>query len=360
MLQVASSFRNGHPLRSSSFLLLLLTVLLLATTKTAHSLSLPNIDNVNVNVNIKNNMQKSIKEICRKPPSHWVGDGFKVFPVFANKAFTSELSPFLMFDYAAPKSFPPNTTGKRRGVGKHPHRGFETVTIAFQGEVEHADSVGNRGVIGAGDVQWMTAARGIVHEEFHSTEFSKSGGMFEMCQLWVNLPKESKMVEPRYQPILNQDIPKVELLKVEDAKNKECTNTVAPIEEGYVRIIAGEYRDIKGPAKTFTPINLWDIFLAKKESKYEFDIAAGHMLLVFVRRGSLQVQGELLKLADVAIMNEEGTKLTLMAMEDDTSVLILSGEPIDEPIAARGPFVMNNDEELSQAWMDYRYAQNGF
>ncbi len=280
----------------------------------------------------------------------------KLSSVFANKAFTKELSPFLMFDYAAPKSFEPNQS-KRRGVGMHPHRGFETVTIAFQGEVEHNDSAGNNDVIGSGDVQWMTAARGIVHEEFHSTEFSKTGGVFEMCQLWVNLPKEKKMVEPRYQPILDKDIPKAELHAVSQDSG-ECS--AVSLDEGYVRIIAGELRGTKGPAMTYTPVNLWDIALLKKDKSYEFDIAAGHTLLVFVRRGSLEVQGEQLKLADVAIMNESGTVLTLKAKEDNTSVLILSGEPIDEPIAARGPFVMNTKEELSQAWMDYQFGQNGF
>lgn len=303
-------------------------------------------------------IQKTIKEICRKPPSHWVGDGFKVYPVFADKAFTSELSPFLMFDYAAPKYFPPNDGGKKRGVGMHPHRGFETVTIAFQGEVEHSDSAGNNDVIGPGDLQWMTAARGIVHEEFHSKEFSSKGGMFEMCQLWVNLPKDKKMTEPRYQPILDKDIPKVELLHASKDETQECT--VAELEDGYTRVISGEFRNIKGPAKTYTTINLWDVILLKKDNAYQFEIAAGHTLLAFVRRGSVKVQGQLLKLADVAIMNKGGTMLTLEAQEDNTSVLILSGEPIDEPIAARGPFVMNTSEELSQAWMDYRYGQNGF
>lgn len=302
-------------------------------------------------------VQKTIKEICRKPPQHWVGDGFHVFPVFADKAFTDELSPFLMFDYAKPKKFEPNTSGRRRGVGQHPHRGFETVTIAFQGEVEHNDSTGCSDVITPGDVQWMTAGRGIVHEEFHSTEFSKKGGVFEMCQLWVNLPKDQKMTEPRYQPILDKDIPKAELYSVSQG-NGECA--AVPLDEGYARIIAGELRGTKGKALTFTPINLWDISLLKKDKEYEFDISAGHNLLVFVRRGSVEVQGEHLKLADVAIMNKSGTVLTLKAKDDDTSVLILSGEPIDEPIAARGPFVMNTSEELNQAWMDYRFGQNGF
>lgn len=321
-------------------------LLLLFEASTSLSISDKNMSSV----------QKTIKEICRKPRSHWVGDGFHVYPVFADKAFTKELSPFLMFDYAAPKSFPP-TENSKRGVGMHPHRGFETVTLAFQGEVEHSDSTGNNDVIGPGDVQWMTAARGIVHEEFHSTDFTKRGGVFEMCQLWVNLPKDKKMTEPRYQPILNKDIPKVELLSV-SKETGECS--VAPLDDGYVRVISGEFREIKGPAKTFTPVNLWDIILLKKDEEFEFEIADGHTLLVFVRRGSVVVQGEQLKLADVAIMNQNGTTLTLQAKDDNSSILILSGEPIDEHIAARGPFVMNTKEELSQASMDYRFSRNGF
>ena len=308
-----------------------------------------------------NSLQKTIKEICRKPPSHWVGDGFNVFPVFANKAFTSELSPFLMFDYAAPKEFPPNKSYDRRGVGQHPHRGFETVTIAFQGEIEHADSSGNRDVIGPGDTQWMTAGRGIVHQEYHSSEFSVKGGLFEMCQLWLNLPSEHKMTAPKYQPLLDKNIPKVELLSAASAgDNNNGVCSVAPLEDGYARIIAGEFRDVKGPAETFTPVNLWDLILLNPASKFEFEIPESHTLLVFVRRGSVKVQGKMLGLADVAIMNKGGKQLTLQSLEKDTSVLILSGEPIDEPIAARGPFVMNTQNELRQAMRDYQSGTNGF
>lgn len=322
---------------------------------------------------------KTIKYISAKPPSHWVGDGFKVFPVFSDKAFTAELSPFLMFDYAAPKKFEPNPNPhKRRGVGQHPHRGFETVTIAFQGEVEHSDSQGNNGVIGPGDVQWMTAAKGIVHEEFHSTNFSKKGGIFEMCQLWVNLPKKSKMSPPKYQPILKDDIPKVELMSVnpasggEDKDNNSCVvgSTVekAPLEDGHVNVIAGTYQQVKGAATTFTPVNMWDINILNTQHLFEFELEEGHNTLVFVRRGAVTVSGSVdssndearLNLADVAVMNKEGTKLRLQAKEKDTAVLILSGEPIDEPIAARGPFVMNTYEELNDAMKDYRYGRNGF
>jgi len=312
--------------------------------------------------------QKTIKEICRKPPRHWVGDAFHVYPVFANKAFTSELSPFLMFDYAAPKEFPPEKNpNHRRGVGQHPHRGFETVTVAFQGEVEHADSEGNSGVIGPGDVQWMTAARGIIHEEFHSTEFSKRGGIFEMFQLWVNLPSSKKMSKPRYQPILAKDIPQVPLAIVGKSGDENdvvgnsdsdvCTSTV---EEGYAKIIAGNFRGTEGPAKTFTPIDIWVVSLLTKQKEFELEFVEGHTTLLFVQNGSVEIQGKALNLADVAIMDRKGTKLTIRATQKNTSLLILSGEPIDEPIAARGPFVMNTQGELQQAMTDYQRGTHGF
>jgi hypothetical protein len=291
--------------------------------------------------------------------------------VFSNKAFTNELSPFLMFDYAAPKEFPPTTSRKQRGVGQHPHRGFETVTIAFQGEVEHADSAGNRGIIGPGDVQWMTAARGIVHEEFHAKEWSKNGGIFEMCQLWVNLPSKFKMTKPKYQPILNNDIPKAELLPVavKDDNNQDekvcSTESSIPFENGFVRIIAGEFQNVKGPANTFTPINMWDVCILNQKLTFEFTIPEGHTTLVFVRRGKIKVRGDggndaVLNLADMVIMSESGSSLRLQSQEEDTSVLILTGEPIDEPIAARGPFVMNTNQELMEAFTDYQNGRNGF
>lgn len=329
----------------------------------ALALSTTTNNNNQNNMSTKAAAQKTIKEICRKPPSHWVGDGFHVFPVFANKAFTNELSPFLMFDYAAPKEFPPSAkradSGNRRGVGQHPHRGFETVTISFQGEVEHGDSRGNKGVIGPGDVQWMTAAKGIIHDEYHSTKFTREGGIFEMCQLWINLPKESKMVEPRYQGILDSDIPKVPL-RSNSSDDKDVCNEEESLKEGYARIIAGEFHGVKGPAMTFSPVNLWDVGLLKKEKEFELEFIEGHTTLVFVRRGSVEVQGKALSLADVAIMEQAGKKLTVKATKDDTSLLILSGEPINEPIAARGPFVMNTQQELREAMHDYQFGMNGF
>ena len=199
---------------------------------------------------------KEIREVLRAPPRHWVGNGFHVFPVFHNRAFTKELSPWLMFDYAAPKEFKPSY--ERRGVGQHPHRGFETITIAFQGEVEHGDSCGNRDVIGPGDVQWMTAARGIIHEEFHSTDFQQTGGTFEMAQLWLNLPAKHKMDPPKYQPIVAKDIPVVPLKTSDEADAAKLSG------ENSIRVIAGDEATygVKGAATTHTPVELLDVRMA--------------------------------------------------------------------------------------------------
>lgn len=285
---------------------------------------------------------KAIKDIMPAPRSHWVGDAFNVYPVFNNLAFTKHVSPFLMFDYAAPKHFEP--TVNRRGVGMHPHRGFETVTVAFQGEVEHNDSIGNTGVIGPGDVQWMTAGRGIVHNEYHSDAFSKSGGPFEMCQLWVNLPREHKMTPPTYQGILNEDIPEVPL-----------SDDDPDMAHGKVRVIAGDFRGAQGPARTFTPIDMWDVRLATSGRTVELAIPTGHNTLIFVRKGSVRVGAEgVVPPQGMVRLELAGTVVQLTPCEADSQLLVLSGEPIDEPIASRGPFVMNTREELAQAAKDYQ------
>ena len=322
----------------------------------------------------------------RKPPSHWVGDGFHVYPVFENKAFTAAISPFLMFDYGAPRVFPP--TKKQLGVGQHPHRGFETVTIAFQGEVEHSDSLGNRGVIGPGDVQWMTAARGIVHEEFHSKKMAAEGGTLEMCQLWVNLPAAAKMAQPKYQPILAKDIPVLPLFCPDDVAGAgagagagaEATvssdGDAADIQsetgqEGAggpsaastvstVRVITGSYRGQAGAAATHTPMDVWDVDLGTTEKTYQLETPEGHNTLIFVRRGAVEIMGQTLSLADLAILSLDGTLTNIRAREKHTKILVLSGLPIDEPIAARGPFVMNTQLELQQAMSDYQQGRNGF
>ena len=298
---------------------------------------------------------KEIREILGAPPRHWVGNGFHVFPVFHNKAFTKELSPWLMFDYAAPKQFEPSY--ERRGVGQHPHRGFETITIAWQGEVEHGDSVGNRDVIGPGDVQWMTAARGIIHEEFHSTDFQQTGGTFEMAQLWLNLPKKDKMKKPRYQPILAKQIPVVPLKCADDADVEKLSG------ENTIRVIAGdeETYGCKAPAETHSPVELLDIRIANSKIPFDVPIPEGHNTIVFVKKGEITV-GEKDKKVEqqgVALMHLGGDTLRLTATQKNTEVLLLAGEPIDEPIAARGPFVMNTHEEIAQANKDFMNGKMG-
>jgi len=232
------------------------------------------------------------------------------------------------------------------GVGRHPHRGFETVTIAWQGEVEHGDHLGNRDVIHAGDVQWMTAARGIIHEEYHSREFAKTGGKFEMCQLWVNLPRAHKMDPPRYQPITSNCIPTVTL----------------PFDTGYVRVIAGSYGDAIGPSKTFSPIDLWEVRLNKSGGCTDLVFPEGHNTIIFVRQGAVAVgeRQDQLNAQDVALLGENGRRVPIRALADDTMLLVLSGQPFDEPIAHSGPFCMNTSQELRQASFDYLSGSNGF
>jgi redox-sensitive bicupin YhaK (pirin superfamily) len=250
-----------------------------------------------------------------------------------------EISPFLLMDYAGPANFPASTSAHRRGVGEHPHRGFETVTIVYSGEVEHRDSSGGGGLIKPGDVQWMTAASGLVHEEFHGKEFAERGGEFEMVQLWVNLPKKDKMAKPRYQGIKNETIPSVAL----------------PDDAGTVRVIAGQYRDHKGPGLTFTPINLWDLRMNAGRTA-EFKVPAGHSAVLFVLSGKVKLaSGETIGEAELAVLEKAGDSFALTALED-AKMLFLGGEPINEQIVGYGPFVMNSPEEIKQAFADF---QNG-
>lgn len=283
---------------------------------------------------------KKIKSILpASTRNHWVGDGFNVRPVFGPLAFTRDISPFLMFDYAAPREF--SATTDKLGVGPHPHRGFETVTIALQGEVEHGDSVGNRGVIGPGDVQWMTAASGIIHEEFLSHEFLKRGGTLEMVQLWVNLPAKDKMNAPKYQAILSGDIPVVAL----------------PENAGSVRVIAGDFAGTKGAASTHSPVNLWEITV-KAGSILALPVPEGHNAMLFLRRGSIAMEKVTINQGDLLLLEAAGADIGLQAQED-SSVLLMGGEPIDEPVVASGPFVMNTEQEIRRAMMDYQSGRMG-
>jgi quercetin 2,3-dioxygenase len=265
---------------------------------------------------------------------HWVGDGFPVRSLFSYKTLGAHISPFLLLDYAGPHMFEP--TKQRRGVGEHPHRGFETVTIVYDGEVEHRDSAGNGGVIGPGDVQWMTAGGGIIHEEYHSPGFARTGGPFRVVQLWVNLPAKDKMAPGSYQGILKADIPVVPL----------------PAGAGTARIIAGDYRGTKGPAKTFTPINVWDLSL-KADADLTLDLPAGHTAMIVVLTGHVTIEGRQgAGEAEVVLLDREGDDVGLHA-DGDARLLILTGEPIDEPIVGYGPFVMNSEAEIREAVDDF-------
>lgn len=278
---------------------------------------------------------KKISQIVRDVPGHWVGDGFPVRSMFSYTTPGVEISPFLLLDHAGPADFPPSSSP--RGVGQHPHRGFETVTIVYAGEVEHHDTAGNAGKIGPGDVQWMTAARGVLHEEMHGHDFTKQGGKLEMVQLWVNLPAKDKMSPPRYQEILDKTIPVVQLEG----------------NAGQARIIAGDFNHVAGPAKTFTPVNLWDLRL-NASHQMQMKIPAGYNAAMLVLNGCVLVNGEAtLNATELAHFEREGADITIQTLQTST-ILMMSGEPINEPIAGYGPFVMNTQVEIKQAIADFQ------
>lgn len=285
---------------------------------------------------------KKILDTSSAPGRHWVGDGFPVHGMFGyNGPGVAQRSPFLMLDYAAPTEFPPNE-GYRRGVGQHPHRGFETVTIVYEGEVEHRDSTGKGGVIGRGDVQWMTAGGGIIHEEFHSHDFSRTGGPFEMVQLWVNLPARDKMTPAGYQAITDAQIPAQAL----------------PDDAGTVRVIAGDFNGAKGPSRTFTPMNVLDVRIAAGKT-VDLPQPEGWTTLMVVLAGTVQVNGEsVLREAQMVTLSTEGEGVRIEA-NSDAKVLLMSGEPIDEPVVGYGPFVMNSEAQIAEAIRDFNSGKFG-
>ncbi|MGN6671523.1 MAG: pirin family protein [Candidatus Nucleicultricaceae bacterium] len=278
-------------------------------------------------------MMKKIIKIRHAHSNHWVGDGFPVRSLFSYRPDAKEVSPFLLFDYAGPHFFEPNTEESPRGVGQHPHRGFETVTIVYDGEVSHRDSTGGGGTIGPGDVQWMTAGGGIIHEEFHSLGFSKSGGPFRVVQLWVNLPQKDKMTPAKYQAIAKKDIPSVDL------------------KGGRARVIAGELEGIKGPATTYTPVNLWDLQL-QTDAEVVLAIPEDHNVMVAVLSGHVTIDAQGVGEAEVALLSREEKEVTIKA-DGASLVLVLTGLPIDEPVEGYGPFVMNSEAEIRKAIDDY-------
>jgi quercetin 2,3-dioxygenase len=273
---------------------------------------------------------------------HWVGDGFRVSNYFpSGNNFGSRVSPFILMDYAPPHRYAPSDN-QQRGVGPHPHRGFETVTLAFEGSVAHHDSAGNTGVIGPGDVQWMTAASGVLHKEYHEREFARAGGTFHMMQLWVNLPKAHKMDPPRYQALTAEQIGRAEI----------------PDDGGQVRVIAGEYADVRGPAKTFTPINLFDIRL-NAGGQVPLSFPAHENTLLLIMQGEVEVSGQTAKELDLVLFDNEGEEITVRAKQA-VHLLLLNGEPIDEPVVQYGPFVMNTEQEIRQAMLDFSNGKFGY
>lgn len=281
---------------------------------------------------------KKLAFIKRSNGNHWVGDGFPVQSIFSYRDIHEEMSPFLLMDYAGPTRF--EATKERRGVGQHPHRGFETVTIVYDGQVSHHDSTGAGGTIGAGEVQWMTAGSGIIHEEYHGEDYARDGGPFEMIQLWVNLPAVHKMTDPGYQGISSAQIPEIAL-----ADNA-----------GKVRVIAGEYAGHAGPAHTFSPMNVWDVRL-NAGSTTTFTLPEGHTTAVFVLHGAVGLGGTYtVRPSELAVLQRTGTELVLEAQQDSV-LLLLNGQPLNEPVVGHGPFVMNSVEEINQAFDDYNHGR---
>lgn len=284
--------------------------------------------------------QKTVESILPSPPMHWVGDGFPVTSVFSPQTVKSRLSPYILFDYAGPVQFTPST--KPRGVDSHPHRGFETVTVVYQGELEHRDSAGNSGSIGSGDVQWMTAASGVLHEEKHSAAFTRQGGVLEMAQLWVNLPAKHKMESPRYQELKRDVIPTAQL----------------PGGAGTVRLIAGKYNETEGAAKTVTPVILWDVKIRRDSSVY-LPIPDGFSAAIFVRSGTIRAaDSHNANTRQLVVLGHKGEGASITAIED-SELLIVGGQPIEEPVVTYGPFVMNTPEEIQSAIDDVRSGKFG-
>ncbi|OOF39763.1 quercetin 2,3-dioxygenase [Rodentibacter rarus] len=289
---------------------------------------------------------KKVANVFNAPEKHWVGNGFHVASMFSYNDKDKNLDPFLLMDYNPPKFFQggrrDNSEFGLRGVEEHPHRGFETVTIAYQGEVSHRDSYGGGGTIGTGDVQWMTAGSGVMHEEMHSEKFAKEGGLFEMVQLWVNLPAKDKMTTPKYQTIKSADIPVVTL----------------PNNAGSVRVIAGELLDTKGSAETFTPINMWDTTM-NANSTHTFSVPESHNVVILVLEGTIQVGGDAIARRGELVTFERGGSDVLIEANNEAKLLILTGEPINEPIVGYGPFVMNTREQIIEAFNDVHAGRFG-
>ena len=289
----------------------------------------------------KVNQMRSIEKIVAPPPVHWVGDGFRVHGFLPHGPLNAErMSPFFLLDYNAKYNFPPSTN--LLGVGPHPHRGFETVTIAYKGKVAHHDSRGGGGVIGEGDVQWMTAGSGLLHKEYHEEQFNREGGEFQMVQLWVNLPAKDKMTEPKYQAITNAEMGRFELP-----------------DGGSVEVIAGEYNGVKGPATTFSPVHLYNL-KPKAGTSLSLSFPASYTTAILAIEGSATLNDEKkLPTNNLAVFENDGEDFTITA-DEDSVLLLMAGEPLNEPIAQYGPFLMNTNAEIAQAIDDYQQGKFGY
>jgi len=287
-------------------------------------------------------MERSIEKVFRGSPEHWVGNGFRVSNYFPSATdFEKRMSPFFLLDYHAPRAYEPTT--KRRGVGTHPHRGFETVTIAYQGAVAHRDSTGAGGVIRPGEVQWMTAGGGILHNEYHEESFARTGGVMHMMQIWVNLPRRVKMTAPKYQPLTTADIPEVTL----------------PDNKGVVRLISGAYQGNKGAASTFTPAHLLDLRL-KPGAAVQLPTPKDYNTALLVLSGSVKANDSAaISEGEFILLKNDGDEVRVNAMTD-AIVLFLSGEPIEEPLVHYGPFIMNSVDEINQAVEDFNTGRFGY
>jgi quercetin 2,3-dioxygenase len=281
---------------------------------------------------------KEVRRVIRDVAQHWVGDGFPVRSLFSYSG-GNEFDPFLLLDYAGPHEFPP--AERRRGVDVHPHKGFETVTILYQGELAHRDSSGGSGHLGPGDVQWMTAGSGVVHEEFHSDRFTSEGGVLEMVQLWVNLPASDKSTPPKYQDLRDEQFPRVELAD----------------DTGEVRVIAGDFDGTRGPASTFTPINVWDVRINAGRTA-QLTVPAGDTCVLMVQLGTLTANDSPVKSMELVQFERDGSLIELKT-ETASRVLFLSGKPLEEPVVGHGPFVMNTRQEIQQAIADYQAGKMG-
>ena len=287
------------------------------------------------------NNLREIDIVLKPTNSHWVGDGFKVSQYLPSQYFDmTRFSPFLLLDYNEPYYFEPGNTPL--GVGAHPHRGFETVTLAYEGSVEHHDNKGNHGIINKGDAQWMTAADGIMHKEYHSHEFTKTGGWLHMVQLWVDLPKEFKRTTPKYQPITADQFATI---KLDD-------------DAGEIKVLAGEVKGVKGPASTFSPMNVYNVYLNENKAVNLLE-PTNYNTQVMVIKGSVTINGELINNGELVAFKHNSEQIEITANEDETIVLVLSGKPLEQPIFAYGPFVMTNEQEIREAFEDFESGKFG-